>query len=95
MNSFRSALDKGDGLHPSGPTMPSKKPSGSDESKGLNSIPVVREEIRSANHRDDDRHRLQAEQAVIRVGRKSHEVELVNLSGGGAMIRFTEARTRL
>ena len=93
MNSFRSALDKGDGLHPSGPTMPSKKPSGAAENKGLGSIPVPREEVRSVNHRDDDRHRLQAEQAVIRVGRKNHEVELVNLSGGGAMIRTDVALT--
>lgn len=87
MNSFRSALDKGDGLHPSGPTMPSKKPLGATEDKGLGSIPVARETVRSVNHRDDDRHRLQAEQAVIQVGRKSHEVELINLSDGGAMIR--------
>ena len=87
MNSFRSALDKGAGLHPSGPTMPSKKPSGATEDKGLHSIPVAREEVRSVNHRDDDRHRLQAEQAVIRVGAKRHSVELINLSGGGAMIR--------
>ena len=87
MNSFRSALDKGDGLHPTGPAMPVKKPSGAAEHKGLGSVPVAREEVRSANHRDDDRHRLQAEQALIRVGRKTHEVELVNLSGGGAMIR--------
>ncbi|MEO6579677.1 MAG: PilZ domain-containing protein [Sphingomicrobium sp.] len=87
MNSFRSALDKGDGLHPSGPTMPAKKPSGANEEMGLGSIPVAREAVRNVNHRDDDRHRLQAEQAIIRIGRKSHDVELINLSGGGAMIR--------
>ena len=86
MNSFRSSLDKGDGLHPSGPAMPTKKPSGAKEDKGLGSVSVAREEVRSVNHRDDDRHRLQAEQAVIRVGNKRHAVELVNLSGGGAMI---------
>ncbi|MEO7814231.1 MAG: PilZ domain-containing protein [Sphingomicrobium sp.] len=93
MNSFRSALDKGDGLHPSGPAMPAKKPSGATEDRGLGSIPVAREEVRSVNHREEDRHRLQAEQAVIRVGRKSHEVELINLSDGGAMIRTDEALT--
>ena len=87
MNSFRSALGTSDGLHPTGPNMPSKRPSGATEDKGLGSIPVPREEVRSVNHRDDDRHRLQAEEAVIRVGRKTHKVELVNLSGGGAMIR--------
>ena len=86
MNSFRSALDKGDGLHPSGPAMPAKKPSGAKDDRGLGSVSVAREEVRSVNHRDDDRHRLQAEQAVIRVGKKRHAVGLVNLSGGGAMI---------
>lgn len=87
MNSFRSALDKGDGLHPAGPAMPAKKPSGATEDKGLTSVAVPRETVRSVNHRDDDRHRLQAEQAEIKVGRRTHQVELVNLSGGGAMIR--------
>ena len=85
MNSFRSGLGKGDGLHPSGPLMPGKKPSGAT-SGGLDAIPVSRETVRSVNHRDDDRHRLQSEQATLEVGRKSHQVDLVNLSGGGAMI---------
>jgi len=87
MNSFRSALDKGEGLHPSGPLMPGKKPSGANESKGLGSVPVQRESVRNVNHRDDDRHRLQAEHATLKIGRKNHQVDLINLSGGGAMIR--------
>ena len=87
MNSFRSALDKGDGLHQSGPLMPGKKPSGAAEGKGLGSVPVARETSRSVNHRDDDRHRLQAEHATLKVARKNHAVDLINLSGGGAMIR--------
>lgn len=86
MNSFRSALGKGGGLHPSGPLMPSKKPLGASET-GLGSVPVARETVRNVNHRDDDRHRLQAEAASLKVGRTNHEVELINLSGGGAMIR--------
>ncbi len=87
MNSFRSALDKGPGFSPAGPLMPGKKPSGANESAGLGSIPVARDAVRNVNHRDDDRHRLQAEKADLKVGRKSHAVDLVNLSGGGAMIR--------
>lgn len=87
MNSFRSALDKSGGLSPSGPLMPGKKPSGADESKGLGSIPMARDTSRSTNHRDDDRHRLQAEHATLRLGGKDHQVDLINLSGGGAMIR--------
>jgi hypothetical protein len=89
MNSFRAALNSGGGVHPSGPLMPEKKPLGADEGKvkGLGSVPVPRDSVRSVNHRDDDRHRLQAEQATLKVGRKSYKVDLVNLSGGGAMIR--------
>jgi hypothetical protein len=87
MNSFRSALEKGGGLHPSGPLMPGKKPLGAAESAGLGSVAVPRDTVRNVNHRDDDRHRLQAEQAVLKVGRKTHQVDLINLSGGGAMIR--------
>ena len=87
MNSFRSALDKSAGSHPSGPLMPGKKPSGAAEAKGLGSVPVSRETSRNVNHRDDDRHRLQAEHATLKVARKNHDVDLINLSGGGAMIR--------
>ena len=87
MNSFRSALNKGEALHPSGPLMPGKQPLGADEAKGLGSVSVARDAVRNVNHRDDDRHRLQAEVATLKVGRRKHQVDLVNLSGGGAMIR--------
>ena len=87
MNSFRSALNKGEAQHPSGPLMPGKQPLGADEAKGLGSISVPRETVRNVNHRDDDRHRLQAEVATIKVGRRKHRVDLINLSGGGAMVR--------
>ena len=87
MNSFRTALEQGGGLRASGPLMPGKKPSGANETAGLGSIPVARDSVRNVNHRDDDRHRLQAEAAVLKVARKDHQVELINLSGGGAMIR--------
>ncbi|HEV2044930.1 MAG TPA: PilZ domain-containing protein [Sphingomicrobium sp.] len=87
MNSFRSALNKGEVQHPSGPLMPGKQPLGADEAKGLGSISVSRDTVRNVNHRDDDRHRLQAEVATIKVGRKKHPVDLINLSGGGAMVR--------
>lgn len=86
MNSFRSGIEGSGGTGP-GPLMPAKKPSGVRDDKGLASVSVAREEVRLANHRDDDRHRLAAEQARLKVGRKNHVVDLVNLSGGGAMIR--------
>lgn len=58
---------------------------GADES--LDQLAIPRQEHRRGNHRDDDRHRLTAETAVAVHGGESHAVELINLSGGGAMIR--------
>ena len=86
MNSFRAAMESGGGLVPSGPEMPEKRPSGASEQAGLNSVAVARSTKRTADHRDGDRHRLNSEQATLKVKRKSVPVELVNLSGGGAMI---------
>lgn len=90
MNSFRSGIEGSSGTGP-GPVMPAKKPSGVREDQSLASVPVAREEVRMANHRDDDRHRLAAEKAQLKIGRKKHVVDLVNLSGGGAMIRTDAA----
>ena len=86
MNSFRAAIEGGGGFSPSGPSMPEKRPSGASEDAGLSSVAVARSTKRSADHRDGDRHRLSSEEAELQVRGKKHEVELVNLSGGGAMI---------
>ncbi len=53
---------------------------------GLSGIRVARGEIRRGNQRGDDRHRLTDELASARHHGKTHPVELINLSGGGAMI---------
>jgi hypothetical protein len=53
----------------------------------LDSVPVTRAETRRGNARGGDRHRLTSEQAILRHGDHEHVIELVNLSGGGAMIR--------
>ena len=84
MNSFRSALETGKAAKPTGPLMPSKKPKGVTED--LNSIAVSREARRTANHREGDRHRLATERVKMKVGKNSHDVDLINLSGGGAMV---------
>lgn len=57
--------------------------------EGLHSVPVPRDARRLANGRAEDRHRLTDEQARITYKRRSREVELINLSGGGAMIAGT------
>lgn len=86
MNSFRSAIVSGKGLHPKNPLVRDKNARGAAEDD-LASVEVPRSETRSANHRDDDRHRLAHETAHARFEGEEHEVELINLSGGGAMIR--------
>ncbi len=48
---------------------------------------VPRAEARRGNHRGKDRHRLSGETATARYDGEPHEVELINLSAGGAMIR--------
>ena len=53
----------------------------------LDSVTVPRAETRRADGRGGDRHRLTAEQAVLRHNEHEHVIELVNLSAGGAMIR--------
>lgn len=85
MNSFRTAILRGKSAEPTNPLIGEKhgKDAGAED---LTSVGISRDAIRSANHRDGDRHRLTAETATITYKRKSHEVELINLSDGGAMI---------
>src|SRR3569833_3123813 len=53
----------------------------------LDTVPVPRAESRRGIARAGDRHRLTSEQAILRHEGREHLVELVNVSGGGAMIR--------
>ena len=93
MNSFRSAILKGQSADPANPLVSQKKGKDSD-GQHLTSVGIPRDATRSADHRDGDRHRLSAETATVLFKRRKYEVELVNLSGGGAMIR-SEIKPRL
>ena len=86
MNSFRSAILSGKGLHPADPVVRQKREP-SAEADSLSSVEVPRQETRTHNQRDDDRHRLDQETAAARFEGETHGVDLINLSGGGAMIR--------
>jgi hypothetical protein len=68
------------------PLVRAKQPRGAQPDT-LHSIAVRRAESRRGNQRGDDRHRLAAEQAVLRHSGDDHAVELINLSAGGAMVR--------
>lgn len=63
------------------------------ESDDLDMGIVPRTEIRRGDHREGDRHRLHDETAIARFDGADHTVEVVNLSGGGAMIRTETAPT--
>ena len=67
------------------PVLGAKAPRGV-RADALNSIAVRREESRRGNTRDGDRHRLPDEQVRVTHGGAAHEVQLINLSGGGAMV---------
>ena len=54
--------------------------------EGLELVQIPRAECRRTNQRGGDRHRLTAEQAILRHGDREDVVEIVNLSAGGVMI---------
>ncbi|WP_114228345.1 MULTISPECIES: PilZ domain-containing protein [Sphingomonas] len=65
------------------------------EDENLREVVIPREEVRAADHRYDDRHRLAREAPIsIRHKRKKFSVKLINLSSGGAMIE-TDAAVKL
>jgi len=85
MNKFRSAILGGEAPAFGSPLIVQKRGQAAD-GDNLASVAVPRDAIRTADHRDDDRHRLGGETASILFEGESHVVDLINLSGGGAMI---------
>ncbi len=92
---FRSALDRRRRLHPSRPADAGKEAARRRRRRRASARSRCRATaMRSADHRDDDRHRLQRRagdaqgQAASRI-----DVDLVNLSGGGAMIARRRRRS--
>jgi hypothetical protein len=62
------------------------KPANRPESKGLSDIVIAREERRRTNSRDQDRFRLTGAAFKLTYEGADYDAEVVNLSGGGAMI---------
>jgi hypothetical protein len=67
------------------PILRAKQPKGA-KADTLHSIPLARQATRLSNSRGEDRHRLTDETTRISWNGSDLEVELLNLSGGGAMI---------
>ena len=84
MNSFRKSVMSGKIRDADNPLLGDKQPSGVQD---LTELAVTRDAVRTADHRDDDRHRLAGESASVTYRDADHPVDLINLSGGGAMIR--------
>lgn len=84
MNSIRSQIFGGEKPERRS-LIGSKRPRGA-KSDTLHSIAVARSEKRTSDTRADDRHRLADESVRLTHGDRTLDVQLVNLSGGGAMI---------
>ena len=86
MNSIRQQILSGE-LRERRSLLGTKRKKGADADTGLTSVEIPREETRTTHMRDGDRHRLSDEKQVrVKHKRKNYDVQLVNLSGGGAMI---------
>jgi PilZ domain len=55
-------------------------------SAGLSNLPIRRSEVRCADTRNQDRHHLRGTRFLVTHRDREREVDVVNLSGGGAMI---------
>jgi hypothetical protein len=85
-NSFRAAVRSGSAGRHDDLVVNAKNGRVNRSAEGLTGVHVPRKEARSSNQRAGDRHRLTDEQATVRAGKRKHTVELINLSGGGAMV---------
>jgi hypothetical protein len=83
-NSFRAAVLSG--VKPA-IVVTDKDPRLEGDRDSLDSVAVPRSEVRRGDHREVDRHRLSSESSTIVYEGAEHDVEVVNLSSGGAMIR--------
>jgi PilZ domain-containing protein len=67
------------------PLLTNKKPK-KTKGEGITGIPIAREETRRKDAREEDRLPGDGQRCAISYRDRDHEVEVVNLSGGGAMI---------
>lgn len=85
-NQFRAAVLAGKTPGKPDQLLPGKAAKGS-ASDDLSSVGVERDSGRTQDHRWNDRHRLSDEKAALTFRGERVEVDLVNLSAGGAMVR--------
>lgn len=83
MNQFRNEIFSGQPIEEQ--LLGTKRPR-SRGATALSDVAVKRAEARRADSRGGDRHRLAAQSLTVLYKRKKYTVDLINLSGGGAMI---------
>lgn len=86
-NKFRAAVLSGRGGRHDDLVVRTKKGRIDLAAEGLSAVSVPRSEERRSNQRGGDRHRLTAEQVIVRHNGRDNVIELINLSAGGAMVR--------
>src|SRR5437763_11586818 len=86
---IRAKIYGGEAVEPE--LLGAKKPRGAKADE-LDSVVVPREEKRRSNSRYGDRHRLLNEQVSLTHEGDKHDLELINLSGGGAMVSGFEPK---
>ena len=82
---IRAKIFGGDGASGDPSLLGKKQPKGA-KADALHSVRVPREASRLSNGRGADRHRLSSQTVRITHDEQDHEVQLINLSGGGAMV---------
>lgn len=86
-NRFRAAVLSGRGGRHDDLVLRTKNGRVDLAAEGLAAVQVPRSEERRSNQRGGDRHRLTAEQVIVRHHGHDNVIELINLSAGGAMVR--------
>lgn len=87
MHDIRSSFVAGEGLRQGSPIARKKGKPREDSSGSLTAIAIPRTESRVSNHRTEDRQPNLVDAAVITFRRSKYDVEVVNVSSKGTMIR--------
>jgi hypothetical protein len=91
MHDIRSSFVAGEGLRKGSPIARKKdKPREESLSGSLTGISIPRSESRTSNHRSEDRQPNLVHSGTLTIRRRKLEVEVVNVSSRGAMVRSDE-----
>ena len=91
MHDIRSSFVPGEGLRKDSPVARKRgKPRDESLAGSLTGIAIPRSESRTSNHRSEDRQPNLVSDAALTIRRRKVDVEVVNVSSKGAMLRSTE-----